>query len=61
MKETLTRKIARELSDYFKLNNKDRSEEKQKKLILSIQQTDKILKQLKEEEKQPEIPGINAK
>lgn len=56
MKETLTRKIARELSDYFKMTNKERTPEMLKRLIQSIEQTDKILKQLKEEEKMPELP-----
>ena len=32
MKEMLKRKIARDLSDYFKQDHKDRTEEKQKDL-----------------------------
>lgn len=55
MKETLKRKIARELSDYFKMDNAARTKEKQDKLLESIKQTDKILKQLTED-KQPELP-----
>lgn len=56
MKEMLKRKIARDLSDYFKQENKDRTEEKQKKLIESIKQTDKVMKQFPDEIKQPELP-----
>ena len=56
MKQTLVRKMATEFSKYWKLSNKERTADAQAKLIKSIQQTDKILKELIEEEKLPELP-----
>jgi len=46
MKETLVRKIMREIHDYYKLSNAERTPEKLNNVKKSMEITDKLLQQI---------------